>query len=137
MASFDTAGAYINLFYLTLIKRSDLLQVGIETAFVDVVGMADIVSNHWFFPAYFTFFGHAYFSLIFIRKSWQTKRDSQSSLWTGRVQNTVCPWQLYEKAGTGYPLRVSTGTWILILFFIFVVADSPLLPVIETNSLQF
>jgi len=64
MARFDAAGAYINLFYLTLIKRSDPLQVGIETAFVDVVGMADIVPNHWFFSAYFTFFGHAYFSLI-------------------------------------------------------------------------
>jgi len=65
MTRFDAAGAHINLFYMTLIKRSDLLKIGIETAFVDVVGMADIVSNHWFFPAYFTFSGHAYFSLAF------------------------------------------------------------------------
>jgi hypothetical protein len=64
MARFDAAGAHINLFYLTLIKSSDPLQVGIETAFVNVVGMADIVSNHWFLPAYFTLFGHSYFSLI-------------------------------------------------------------------------
>ncbi len=34
-------------------------------------------------------------------------------------------------------LRVSAGTLILILFFILVVAGSPLLPVIETNSLKF
>jgi len=66
MPSFDAAGADINLFYLSFIKRSDLLQVGVETAFVDVMGMADIVANHWFFPAYFTFFGHAHFSLDFI-----------------------------------------------------------------------
>lgn len=63
MSSLDAAGAHINFFNLSLVECSDPLQVGIETTFVNVVGMADIVSNHWFFSAYFTFFGHAYLSL--------------------------------------------------------------------------
>jgi len=66
MAGLDAAGAYINLFYLAVVKGSDPLQVGIETAIVEVVSMADIVSNHWFLSAYFTLFGHSYFSLIFL-----------------------------------------------------------------------
>jgi len=30
----------------------------------------------------------------------QSKRDFQPSLWTGRVQNTVRPWQFYIKEVT-------------------------------------
>lgn len=36
--------------------RPDSLEVGIETSFVQVMGMTDIIANHWFFSADSTLF---------------------------------------------------------------------------------
>jgi hypothetical protein len=58
MARFDAAGAYDHAFGLTVLKRPNRLQIGVEASFVDIVGMADVVANHWFFPADLTHFGH-------------------------------------------------------------------------------
>ena len=58
MAGLDAVGAYNDAFGLTVLKRSNGLQIGVEASFVDIVRMADIVANHRFFATDLTLFGH-------------------------------------------------------------------------------
>ena len=60
MAGFDAVGAYHHAFGLTVLKRPNRLKIGVEASFVDIVRMANVVANHWFFTADLTFFGHFY-----------------------------------------------------------------------------
>ena len=60
MAGFDAVGAYHHAFGLTVLKRPNRLKIGVEASFVDIVRMAVVVANHWFFSADLTFFGHFY-----------------------------------------------------------------------------
>ena len=62
MAGLDAVGAYNDAFGLTVLKRSNGLQVGVEASFVDIVRMANVVANHWFLPADLTLSGHFYSS---------------------------------------------------------------------------
>jgi hypothetical protein len=56
VAGFDTAGAYDHAFGLAFVKRPNRLQVGIKASLVNVMGMADVIAHHRFFPADLTFF---------------------------------------------------------------------------------
>lgn len=53
----DAGGADINFFDATLFDhRADPLKIGIESSFVQIMCMADIVADHWFFSANSAFF---------------------------------------------------------------------------------
>ena len=54
----DAIGAHHQFLRATVAQSSDALQIGIESAFIHVVGVADIVAHHWFFSTNFTYFGH-------------------------------------------------------------------------------
>jgi hypothetical protein len=52
LSRLDAGGAYINFFNAALFdNRTDPLEVGIESSLVQIMGMADIVADHWFFSA--------------------------------------------------------------------------------------
>tara|TARA_B100000614_G_C14550007_1_gene493591 strand:- start:443 stop:757 length:315 start_codon:yes stop_codon:yes gene_type:complete len=56
-ASFNAAGTNIDFSDTTLFDLgTDSLKVRVESSLVEIVGMADIVADHWFFPANCTFF---------------------------------------------------------------------------------
>ncbi len=56
-AGLDATGAHINFSDATLFNhRTDSLKVWVESSFVQVMGMADVVADHWFFTANCTFF---------------------------------------------------------------------------------
>ena len=53
----DAGGAYVNFSDASrLDHRADSLKIGIKTSFIQVMGMADVVADHWFFSANCTFF---------------------------------------------------------------------------------
>ena len=57
LARLDAAGTYINFSDATLFNhRTNSLKVWVESSFVQVMGMADIVADHWFLTANCTFF---------------------------------------------------------------------------------
>ena len=58
---FNAAGADHHAFGLTVVKRTDRLQVRVEAPFIDIVRMADMAAHHWFFAANFTLLGHCRF----------------------------------------------------------------------------
>ena len=52
LACLNTAGAYVDLSNATLFNHcTDALKVGVESSFVQIVGMTDIITNHWFLTA--------------------------------------------------------------------------------------
>ncbi len=56
-ACLDTTGTYINLPDTTLFNHSaDSLKVRVEFSFIQIMGMADVVADHWFLTANCTFF---------------------------------------------------------------------------------
>jgi hypothetical protein len=57
-AGLNAVGAHQHLLGLTVANRPDTLQVGVETAFVHVVGMTHMISHHRFFTANFTYLCH-------------------------------------------------------------------------------
>jgi hypothetical protein len=56
LTRFDALGANQHLFDLTLVKSPNALQIGVETPFGDVMGMADVATHHGFLAAYRTHF---------------------------------------------------------------------------------
>jgi hypothetical protein len=58
-AGSNTAGTHFHAFDLTIfLDGANVLQVWIKSALCQIMGMADIVARHRFFPAYFTDFRH-------------------------------------------------------------------------------
>jgi hypothetical protein len=56
-ASLNATGAYIDSSDTTLFDHcTDSLEVWVENSFVQIVGMADIIADHWFFTANSTLF---------------------------------------------------------------------------------
>jgi hypothetical protein len=60
MTGFYAFGAYGNLFYLPLMDRTYILQIGIKTTLVNIMGMANIIANHGLLSTYFTYSRHFY-----------------------------------------------------------------------------
>ena len=58
LARADAAGADVYPFHLAVAHGANTLQVRIETAFGNIMCMADIIAYHRFFSAYFTHFSH-------------------------------------------------------------------------------
>ena len=58
MPRFDAARADHHALGTSFLQGSYGLQIGIETSFVDVMGMANVVAHHRFLAADFTFLGH-------------------------------------------------------------------------------
>ena len=57
----DAGGAYINFSDATRLNhRTNSLEIGIEAPFIEIMGMADIVADHWSFSTDGTFFWHIY-----------------------------------------------------------------------------
>ena len=56
MAGLDAIGADHHFFNPSVGNRAHPLKIRIEAAFGKIVGVADIISEHWFFTAYFTYF---------------------------------------------------------------------------------
>ncbi len=53
----NAGGAYINFSNATgLNHRTNSLEIGIEAPFIQIMGMADIIADHWFFSTNCTFF---------------------------------------------------------------------------------
>jgi hypothetical protein len=69
-------GAYHYLLNPAVVQGTNPLKVRIESAFGDVVGMADIAADHGFFSANFTNHGHNRIS-VFLRKSQNSKQGSR------------------------------------------------------------
>ncbi len=60
-AGFDAGRAYINFSDAPFFNHcADSLKIGVEPPFIQIVGMADIVANHWFLSANCTLFRHFY-----------------------------------------------------------------------------
>jgi hypothetical protein len=58
MAGFNAAGTYHHAFGLTVLKRPNRLKIRVEASFVDIMRMANVAANHWFFSTDLTFSGH-------------------------------------------------------------------------------
>lgn len=58
MSGLDTVGADDHFFYSAFIECSDLLKVRVKASFRNIMGVAHVASDHWFFSAYFTHFRH-------------------------------------------------------------------------------
>jgi hypothetical protein len=58
MPRFDAAGANNPSFGTSPLKGPHGLEVGVKTTLVDIMRMADMVADHWFFAADFTFLSH-------------------------------------------------------------------------------
>ena len=57
LACFDAARTHINFSDATLFDNgTDSLEVRVESSFVQIMGMADIIADHRLFPANCTFF---------------------------------------------------------------------------------
>jgi hypothetical protein len=56
MAGLDAIGADHHFFNPAIVNRAYPLKVRIEAAFGKIMGVADIMTYHGFFPAYFTYF---------------------------------------------------------------------------------
>jgi hypothetical protein len=59
VAGLDAVGTNHHFLYPAIAHGTHLLKVGVETAFGNIVGMADIIANHRLFAAYFTHSGHS------------------------------------------------------------------------------
>jgi hypothetical protein len=57
-AGLEASRAYHHGFGAAFGKRTDSLEVGVEAAFGDIVGMADVAAHHGFFPANSAHLGH-------------------------------------------------------------------------------
>jgi len=58
---FNAAGADDHVLSLAVLKGTDRLQVWVEASFVDIMGVTDVATHHWFFTADFTLFCHCRF----------------------------------------------------------------------------
>ena len=59
ITGFNTIGTDYYFFNLAVGKRSHSLQVWVKSSFGHIMRMADMMSDHWFFAAYFTYFWHS------------------------------------------------------------------------------
>jgi len=57
-SGFNTIGANHHLLSPALIYRAHVLQIGFETPFGHIMGMADIIANQGSFTTNFTYSGH-------------------------------------------------------------------------------
>jgi hypothetical protein len=63
---FDAVGANHHLFGPTVVHGPHTLQVGIKAAFIDVMGVADIIAHHGLLSAYLAHFRHLTLSVSFL-----------------------------------------------------------------------
>jgi len=52
----DAVCAHVDFFNMTGINSTYPLEIGVETAFVNIMCMADVISNHGFFTTYCALF---------------------------------------------------------------------------------
>lgn len=53
-SGFNAAGTSHNFFNLAVMNRSNTLKIWVKSTFIQIMRMAHIVTDHWFFPANFT-----------------------------------------------------------------------------------
>ena len=61
-----TTGTHNHSFYSSFIKRTYFLKIRLEATFRYIMCVAYIIAHKWFFPAYFTYPWHNYFSWNYI-----------------------------------------------------------------------
>lgn len=62
-SGFDAGGANHHFFGLAILHGPHILQIGIETPFIHIMGVAHMVARHRFFSANITYFGHFFDSI--------------------------------------------------------------------------